>query len=452
MATKNGKIKEIWGRQFNIVKNGLDEAEVFSFLSRIVDQNQELASKLEHVDSLRKLAEKAVIEASRHAERIKTEADQIANDKANEIIAQAQQQGRSEVDRIISESESSALERISAAEQLAQDLLAQAEEKANELTSEILADAQEKAKKLGEEIIARSENRARSQTEVIIAEAEQKAENEVQERISSAEQKSKAIIESAEKETQAIKEPVDGEASAILSNAMEMMEAAEQKAREILASAEEQADSMKSLAEQEANKLITEIKHKAEFSAQAKIAKAEEEGQRIINESKKLAELDAERHRQVAGDIPRAVKDQDVDLKEQIDRLYDLVLASAANGVERPTVPEPEEDQEDPSLYHGPIEIDFPPPVDSGRVLKIHKYLAKTPKCRVVDVEGSSRGGIRIRIVLGSRLPLMEMLESLPEVERITDGVRPASGSPHPSKKGQGPTVRKVIIATKTNR
>jgi hypothetical protein len=30
MQAKDGKIKEIWGRKFRIIKNGLDERDVFS--------------------------------------------------------------------------------------------------------------------------------------------------------------------------------------------------------------------------------------------------------------------------------------------------------------------------------------------------------------------------------------------------------------------------------------
>jgi hypothetical protein len=43
MGTQSDKVKELWGRNFKIVKNGLDEAEVFSFVGNLIDQNNEYA-------------------------------------------------------------------------------------------------------------------------------------------------------------------------------------------------------------------------------------------------------------------------------------------------------------------------------------------------------------------------------------------------------------------------
>ena len=44
--------KELWGRKFRIVNKGLDEAEVSAFVSSLTGQDNGLAEKLEHFDSL----------------------------------------------------------------------------------------------------------------------------------------------------------------------------------------------------------------------------------------------------------------------------------------------------------------------------------------------------------------------------------------------------------------
>lgn len=49
MQTTSDKLKEIWGQKFRLVKNGLDEAEVASFISTLTRQKNELADKLEHL-------------------------------------------------------------------------------------------------------------------------------------------------------------------------------------------------------------------------------------------------------------------------------------------------------------------------------------------------------------------------------------------------------------------
>ena len=61
---------------FNQALNSLD-GEVASFITSLIDQNAELANKLEHIDSLAELAEKTVIEAGKEAERIKADDEQL---------------------------------------------------------------------------------------------------------------------------------------------------------------------------------------------------------------------------------------------------------------------------------------------------------------------------------------------------------------------------------------
>ena len=103
MDTSDGKIRELWGRKFKIVKNGLDEAEVFSFIGGLIEQNNALASKLEHLDSLTKLAERTVIEASKQGQGIKKEAEEKANASTASIIAEAEEKARKEAQKTLLE-------------------------------------------------------------------------------------------------------------------------------------------------------------------------------------------------------------------------------------------------------------------------------------------------------------------------------------------------------------
>ncbi len=94
MDTSDSKTKEIWGRRFKIVKNGLDEAEVVSFVTSLIEQNKELTTKLEHIDTLKKLAEKTVIEAEKQAKDIKAEIEGKAQARAEAILAEAEEKAR----------------------------------------------------------------------------------------------------------------------------------------------------------------------------------------------------------------------------------------------------------------------------------------------------------------------------------------------------------------------
>ena len=67
-------VTELWGREFNIVKNGLSEDQVVSYVNQLVSEHDMLIQRQEHLSSLTKLAEKTVAEAEKLAEEIKTEA------------------------------------------------------------------------------------------------------------------------------------------------------------------------------------------------------------------------------------------------------------------------------------------------------------------------------------------------------------------------------------------
>jgi vacuolar-type H+-ATPase subunit H len=129
--------KELWGRRFRIVKNGLDETDVVSYvdglrystteierkleridsiITHLAEQYQELAgrvdlpptltdltqspdhgsvhSRVAHVESLKLLAEKTVMEADRQAELIVAEAQERAQVDADRILAEARQKAQ----------------------------------------------------------------------------------------------------------------------------------------------------------------------------------------------------------------------------------------------------------------------------------------------------------------------------------------------------------------------
>jgi len=158
MQSTSDKLKEMGGQRFRIVKNGLDEAEVFSFISTLTQQNNELTNKVEHLSALIKLAESTVVEAGKQAKSIKIEAEEEAKAQAASIIATAEEQAKSEADKIIAESKQRAEEvaqtRVALAERQAEETIKNAEARdgnvkrvAEEEASRIVAEATETAKK-----------------------------------------------------------------------------------------------------------------------------------------------------------------------------------------------------------------------------------------------------------------------------------------------------------------
>jgi len=136
MQATSDKLKEIGGQKFRIVKNGLDEAEVASFISTLTRQKNELADKLEHLSALTKLAESTVVEAEKQAKSIRMQAEEEAKAQAASIIGAAEEQAKSEGDKIIAESKQRAEEvaqtRVALAERQAEETIKNAEAKAEE--------------------------------------------------------------------------------------------------------------------------------------------------------------------------------------------------------------------------------------------------------------------------------------------------------------------------------
>jgi F0F1-type ATP synthase membrane subunit b/b' len=191
----NRDVVELWGREFNIVKSGLSEAQVVSFVNDLVKQHDMLLQRQEHLAALTKLAERTVTEADKLADEAKQEAADQAKAEAAKILADAEGRAKDEAARIIAEAEARAQQIVkekeakvmatateqaeaikSGAERLADEVKREAEAQARAETSRIIAEAQAK----GQQIIREKENEAvalaTEQAKAIRAQAEREAE------------------------------------------------------------------------------------------------------------------------------------------------------------------------------------------------------------------------------------------------------------------------------------
>ena len=459
MDTSDSKIREIWGRKFKIVKNGLDEAEVFSFIGGLIDQNNALASKLEHLDSLTKLAERTVIEASKQAQGTKKEAEEKANASAASIVAEAKDKARKEIDRIISEGEQkakqSAEKKITAAEQQAQSMLTAAAEKAKSIKT----NADDGA------------NRT-------IAEAKQNA--------IATEQQAQEILKAAEDKAESIKTDADNEANRIITEAKQNALAVEQQAQSMLAAAVEKAESIKTNAEKKANRIISESKERAEDLLNARMASAEKEAQSILEGAKAKAEEEAHLIKQKSEQLlKRSKRISEGEIKEKLKRVYQGLLSGLEDIEEtiamptelggrdlEPAKPEavahakaesktkesqkqipPSEEKvevkEGPALYEGTVELVIPPPLGLDKMLQLHKHLRNIPNIEVLNLGVSADKSITIRVTLENPTPLRKILEELSEVETAVDLPQDAEMTMSTTKTGERTPVKRIIVTTK---
>ena len=98
ISGKDGVVT-LGGREFNRVKNGLDEAQIKSFIDELVKERDELAQSQHHAASLKKLAETTIVEADRLAKQIKAEASEQAKAESAAVIDKAGEQAQQMAER-----------------------------------------------------------------------------------------------------------------------------------------------------------------------------------------------------------------------------------------------------------------------------------------------------------------------------------------------------------------
>ena len=142
---KGDKVKALWGQEFPIVKDGLDETEVVIYVENLINRCKEAEEKLQHFSDLPQLVSSAILEAERLKGAIRAEAEQKATVDAASILSEAEEQAK----QIRDDAERSAGVRTHAATKLISDLIKSTKEKATvaekparELVPQLVAEIQ----------------------------------------------------------------------------------------------------------------------------------------------------------------------------------------------------------------------------------------------------------------------------------------------------------------------
>jgi hypothetical protein len=119
--TAKDDVLVLGGQEFKRVKNGLDEAQVASCINELTKERDKLAHSQDHITSLNRLAERAVVEADKLATQIKTEAAEQAKAESAAIIDKAKEQARQIAEKKIAEAVQLANEKSSAIKSKAEE-------------------------------------------------------------------------------------------------------------------------------------------------------------------------------------------------------------------------------------------------------------------------------------------------------------------------------------------
>lgn len=331
MSTTYEPIRDNGKQNLGLFGNGLDESDVLLFISSLMEQNSELAGKLEQAESLIELVMKGASDATQQLESARAEADRI------------------------------------------------------------------------------------------IAEARQIADSNAGEKISSAEQQAQAMLKAAQEKAESIIRNAEDEASRIIHEARQKADAARWQAKEIVTAAEAKARDIKGQAEGEASEIALEVKAKAEKEALLIKQEAEQ-----ILEKNKAADSKGELKETIAA-ILSQLKDHDGKQSAQESKQADM------------------DKKERFALYNGAVELEIPPPLAIGPLTNLAKYLKNTRQIEVLALNSTSNHGLRIKLFLHNPLPLINILKSMPQVEKVTGEFRKNQGIPSSrSQAGYGSILVKM--------
>jgi len=147
---KRNGVVELWGHEFNKAADGLDKAEVMSFVGELMKKHEALLKRAEHLSSLTKLAEKTIVEADNIAKQVQSEAEEQAKTEAKAILSEAEEQAQ----KLIEEKRADALAKVNReVEAIKAKAQQQAEALLEEKTKEIQPELRNNVKRLYGELL-----------------------------------------------------------------------------------------------------------------------------------------------------------------------------------------------------------------------------------------------------------------------------------------------------------
>jgi len=429
------KEKELWGRKFKIVDNGLDETEVYSFVDSLTNQYGNFARRLEHLDTLvNRLAEQygSIVRKLDHPDKLPEthlpnshtiDADESTSNPLDFLTAHTN--GNS------AEFDSDKLENLDSLTRFAERTVVEAAKQAKIIKTEI----EEKAKAKANSIISYAEEKARIEADRIIAEAELRAQERGKGIIAASQQETQGRIELTEQKLMAFKHTDQSETKRLIAEAKR---AAEQQVQDILNNAKEKTEESAQIIKQEAEQLV------AKKASELKKDELKEVFESIHQKLLSLLEL---------FESPPVIS------TGEDSTLVEVAYEEVSGNVQpESTGKEPQEqhtsDPEkteggNPDLFDGTVELALPPPVALDRMLQLHKLLKEAPHVDVLNLGGSVEKGITIRIVMDSPTPLLKVIGDLPEVETVSEEYPDAEKIVPSRQSEEAPSIRRIIITTK---
>jgi len=381
------KARQLWEREFNITKEGLDEEQVVAFVNNLIAQHK--ASQQASAASLRSLLKTAVTDAEQIAASIKMKARAKGEAEATTIIAQAKQEGQ-EIKR----------KAEIATQKEAEDTLASANRKAEitelEATQKallFLLRAREGIEKEIREEYKKTYDRLFSSLQEVLSEG-QNIEMELKSKRArlweskdfELERYEAALLETSEA---AVPPP---ETAAPMETEIETDIAGKER--------------MEQPAQPQEEVLVEEVEQPAQPQEEALAEEAEQPAQPQEEALAEEAEQPAQPQEEAA--IPEPAEE----ITEEL--LKEHFPEEMPDREETGSVQLKQDSQ---TLYGGEVELAIAMPVELKLVSKFYNHLQTISEIKIRHTKGSWDRGTTITVVLDKPIPLISVISKIPGVE-----------------------------------
>lgn len=390
------KTRQLWEREFNIVKEGLDEGQVIAFVNDLFADQK--ASQEATTASLRSLLETTVTDAGEIAASIKMKARTEAEAEAARIIDQAKQ----EAEEIKRKTEIASQKEV-------EDIISMANRKAQ------ITEVETKQKAL-----------------LFLLRAREEIEKEIREEYKRACSRLSSSLQNLMSEGQSIETELKGKRARLWeSKDLELKEFE----TPLLRTSGMAAPSTKTPAP-------TEVEVEPDIASEEKIEQPAQLQEETPEEKiEQLAQLQEET---IVSEPVEAVTEELLEQHPPEERPSIEETVSARPG------------QDSQTLYAGEVELSIGTPVDLNAVSKLYNHLQTIPELRIVRTRGSWDQGTTITVALEKPMPLISIISKTPDVEVTPEllqndsSVQETSSSPLRTKRKEVKGIKLALKEAKT--
>jgi hypothetical protein len=385
MGTKMAR--QLWGRDFDIVKEGLDESQVAMFITELIGERDELLQRQDHLASLTKLAERTIAEADKLAADIKKEVEEESQAQAAMILAKAEKE----------------------AQELMEQKRAEILDVANKEAQAIKARAHQEAEAI--------RAKARQEVEILVAQQQQRMQRETKEMAQKLHGQLLAGLKDITEHAVALR----GEWESKLSESVEVglsPEIITPSPSETVTEAPIEEAAIVDTPEAEAQ-AGTEAEAEDQTETEAEVEAVEPKNNNIF-----------EQLEQAWGEpgIASPTEKSEVAPAEMTSQTDEETADQTTVALGENT---------ESTGYEGRVELNILPPLAPNQLVEIQRYLRDWPGVGIIEL-GPSSDGYSITLSLDKPMPLLDILRQLPAIEDAREMADSGDGRDDaaPDKKG----------------